>query len=66
VQDTGWTAHLPHGEGLFAFSTTEDAVAAIERINGDYGRHARAAIDVAHEHFDARRVLTRLLDVACA
>jgi len=66
VQDTGWTAHLPQGEGLFAFSTADDAVAAIERINGDYGRHARAAIDVAHEHFDARRVLARLLDVACA
>ena len=25
VQDTGWTAHLPHGEGLLAFSTLDEA-----------------------------------------
>ena len=34
VQDTGWTAHLPHGDGLLAFSTPDDALAAIDRING--------------------------------
>jgi hypothetical protein len=66
VQDTGWTAHLPQGEGLFAFSTPDEAVAGIERINGDYARHARAAVEIAREHFDARRVLPRLLDVACS
>ena len=42
VQDTGWTAHLPHGEGLLAFSTPDEALAGIDRINGDYARHARA------------------------
>ena len=25
VQDTGWTAHLPHGDGLLAFSTPDEA-----------------------------------------
>jgi hypothetical protein len=64
VQDTGWTAHLPHGEGLLAFSTFDEAVAAIERINADYARHARAALEVAHDHFDARRVLPLLLETA--
>lgn len=65
VQDTGWTAHLPSGEGLLAFSTPDEAVDGIRRINADYDRHARAAREIAHEHFDARRVLPRLLETAC-
>jgi hypothetical protein len=65
VQDTGWTAHLPAGEGLLAFATAEDAIAGIERINADYVRHARAAHDMAREHFDAAVVLPRLLEIAC-
>src|SRR5204863_10127424 len=55
VQDTGWTAHLPCGEGLLAFSTLEQAAAGIDRINADYARHARRAPEIAREHFDARR-----------
>jgi hypothetical protein len=64
VQDTGWTAHLPHGEGLLAFSNPDEALAGIDRINGEYDRHARRAVEIAREHFDARRVLPRLLDEA--
>jgi len=66
VQDTGWTAHLPAGSGLLAFSSVEEALAGIERINSDYDRHARAALELAYEHFDARAVLPRLLDKACS
>jgi hypothetical protein len=66
VQDTGWTGHLPHGEGLLAFSNPDEALAGIDRINSDYERHARRAVEIAREHFDARRVLPRLLDEACA
>jgi hypothetical protein len=61
VQDTGWTAHLPSGTGLLAFSTLDEAVAGIDRINSDYRGHARCAVEIAREHFDAARVLTRLL-----
>ena len=53
VQDTGWTAHLPSGEGLLAFSTPDEAIAGIDRINADYDRHARRAVEIAREHFDA-------------
>jgi len=63
VQDTGWTAHLPSGEGLFAFSSPDEALAGIAAINGAYPRHARRAEEIAREHFDASRILTRLLDV---
>src|SRR5436309_7033009 len=66
VQDTGWTAHLPSGEGLLAFSTPEQALAAIDRINTHYTHHARSAAEIAREHFDASRVLPRLLEVACS
>src|SRR5204863_1713415 len=43
VQDTGWTSHLPHGEGLLSFSSVDEAVAGIDSINADYARHARRA-----------------------
>src|ERR1700674_4777074 len=66
VQDTGWTAHLPSGEGLLAFSTLEEAVDGIDRINSDYARHARGAMEIARDHFDARVVLPRLIEAACA
>jgi hypothetical protein len=66
VQDTGWSAHLPAGEGLLAFSTPDEALAGIDRINSGYAAHARAAAAIAREHFDAARVLPRLLDTACS
>ncbi len=66
VQDTGWTQHLPCGEGLLAFSSLEEAIDGIDRINGDYARHARRAAEIARDHFDARIVLPRLIEAACA
>ena len=66
VQDTGWTDHLPSGNGLLSFSTPDEALAGIDAINSSYARHAECAADVAREHFDAARVLPKLLDQACA
>ena len=66
MQDTGWPAHVPAGEGLLAFSTLDEAIAGIDRINGHYDRHARCALDIARQYFDAARILSKLLDVACA
>jgi hypothetical protein len=59
--DTGFGTHLPTGAGLFAFSTVDDAAAAIEELSRDYGRHARAARAIAEEYLDSDLVLTRLL-----
>jgi len=64
VQDTGWTRHLPSGEGLLAFSTPDEAVDAIARVDADYKRHATRASDIAREHFEATRVLSRLVETA--
>jgi hypothetical protein len=66
VQDTGWTAHLPSGEGLLAFSSIDEAVEGIASINGDYYRHTQRAGEIARAHFDARVVLPPLLETACS
>ena len=66
VQDTGWSAHLPAGEGLLAFASPAEALDGIDRINRDYPRHARAARAIAAEHFDAARVLPTLLETLTA
>ncbi len=62
VQETGFSAHLPCGDGLFAVGDVDAAAQAIEAIESDYQRHARAARELACELFDARAVLGRLLD----
>lgn len=61
TQDTGWSTHLPQGRGLFAFDTLEGAADALRKVEKDPTTHARAAREVAEEHFDSRRVLARLL-----
>jgi hypothetical protein len=63
AQDTGFATWLPSGEGLLAFSTADDVVAAAEALRGGYDRHARAARELAIEYLDSRRVLTGLLDL---
>jgi glycosyltransferase involved in cell wall biosynthesis len=61
VQDTGPSAFLPNGEGMFRFSTVEEAVDALACINANYERHCRAARQLAETYFDARRVVTSIL-----
>jgi hypothetical protein len=61
TQDTGFGNALPTGEGLFAYSTMDDILAAIDTINSDYERHSRAARDIAANYFAAEKVLSQLL-----
>jgi len=61
AQDTGFGNILPTGEGLFAFTTMAEALAAIETINADYQRHCKAARSLAEEYFTAQTVAARLL-----
>src|SRR3954452_22801818 len=62
TQDTGFGSALPTGEGLFAFSTMEDILAAVDQINGAYEKHCRAAAAIARERLSCEVVLTRMLD----
>jgi hypothetical protein len=67
TQDTGFGNVLPTGEGLFAFKTMDEAVAAIEAINGNYELHCKAARAIAEEYFDAKKVAQKLLvDIGAA
>ncbi|MEO6437146.1 MAG: hypothetical protein ABIP55_15495, partial [Tepidisphaeraceae bacterium] len=53
MQDTGFSDHLPCGQGLFAVNTLDEAADAIASIRADYPRHSAAARDLARAHLDA-------------
>lgn len=61
MQDTGFSEHLPCGEGLFAVANVHEAADAIREIESDYERHSRAARSLAETHFAAELVLGRLM-----
>jgi len=64
VQDTGPSEYLPNGEGMFRFSTLEQAEEAIHQVNADYSSQCRAARELAEAYFDARPVLEGMLNEA--
>lgn len=64
TQETGFSNILPTGCGLFAFSTMEETLGAIETINADHSAQARGAREIAREYFDADVVLPALLSEA--
>jgi len=61
VQETGWSDTIPAGDGLLAFSTLEEAAAAIEDINEHYAEHQAAARALAEQFFEAKKVCADLL-----
>ena len=66
VQHTGPSRFLPDAHGLFRFHDLDEAAAALEAVEANYERHARAARVLAAEHFDAEKVLASVLDRAWA
>jgi len=62
VQETGFSQHVPAGEGLLSFRTLDEAVAGAESIVSDYDRHCRAARRIAEEYFGSDCVIRRLLE----
>jgi hypothetical protein len=62
TQETGFSNVLPTGEGLLAFTTVEDAEAAVAKVNAEYDRHCRAAREIAPEYFNYDVVLSRFLN----
>ncbi len=61
AQSTGFEKFLPTGEGLFAFRTMDEVLAAVDVIETDYPRACRAARAIAEEHLEAGRVARRFL-----
>lgn len=65
VENTGFTEWLETGQGIVPFVTAEDALAGIESIDSSYTRHCTAARELAANNFDAKRVLSSLIDKTC-
>jgi hypothetical protein len=62
LQDTGYSHHIPCGEGLLSFDDLAGAIEAIETVEAEYDRHSSAARSVAEDHLDARKVIGNMLD----
>ena len=62
TQETGFSNVFPTGNGLFGFDSFDEALAAVEEVNGDYTRHASGARELAREYFSHEVVLGQLLD----
>ena len=56
IQDTGPSSFLPDGNGVFRFSSVEEAVNAFEVINSNYEKQCRAARNIAEAYFDAKKI----------
>jgi hypothetical protein len=61
LEDTGFSAHLAVGPGLHAFTTADEAVAALAAVRHDYGAACAQARAVAEACFRAEDVCGRLL-----
>jgi hypothetical protein len=66
IQHTGPSRFLPDSEGLLRFRTLEEAARALSAVEADYERHCRLARKLAEEHFDAQKVVGRVLERALA
>jgi len=64
TQETGFSRVLPTGDGLFAFHTMEDILAAVDAIETDYAGQCRSARDLAAEYFSAETVVASLMERA--
>jgi len=62
MQETGFSAHLPCGRGLFGVRNVEEAAAAINEVQGDWENHSKWSREIACEHLDADKVLKNFLD----
>jgi hypothetical protein len=61
TQETGFSKFLPTGRGLFAWSTIDDILAAVEAIEANHQAHCQAAAEIAAEHFAAEKVVGRMM-----
>lgn len=62
TQETGFSEVFGHPEGgLIGFSSLEEAVEGLRRVQADYAKHSRLAEEVAREWFEGEKVLKALL-----
>lgn len=63
AEETGFSDHLPTGNGLLTFENEKEALAGIKEIDANYAHHSRAARALAVEFFDSRKVLKDMLNL---
>lgn len=61
VQDTGFL-HDPSARGILTFRDEADLANRAEELERNYEAHAAAAIEWAHDVFDAQRVMGEMMD----
>ncbi len=64
TQNTGFAKHYGGNGGLFGFDSLGQIADAVNMINADYKKHARAARAIAREVFEAEKVVGSLLQRA--
>jgi hypothetical protein len=64
LQDTGFSDWLPTGHGVLSFSSIDEALDCIEKVNEDYPAHCLTAKKVAEKIFGYKAVLPRLINGA--
>jgi hypothetical protein len=64
VQHTGPSRFLPDRGGLFRFRDFDEAAQCLDAVAVDYDRQCRLARNLAQEHFDAKTVISHVLETA--
>jgi hypothetical protein len=62
LQETGWSDHYPHGEGLLPFHDEESAQAALKTVAQNPVAHGRAAREIAEKYCSAPVVVSQFLE----
>jgi hypothetical protein len=62
TQETGFSKFIETGKGLLSFSSKEEALEGIEKINREYDKHCKAAREVSANSFSHEKVLSKLLN----
>lgn len=64
MQSTGFEDHAGSGKGFLTYTTSDEAIAALETVNDDYVSHCEAARALAEERMDGTRLLAEMLEAA--
>jgi hypothetical protein len=64
LQNTCWNEFYPEGDGLLSFDDEAGAIAALEKVERDPVRHAKAARAIAEKYCAGPVVVNRFLETA--
>jgi len=64
IQNTGPSLILPSAAGLFRFRTLQEAASQLETVAADYDTQCKLARALAEEFFEAKKVVTNVLERA--